>query len=123
MLAVLAQNPKGGGLSGTFGGSGAAQQFMGVHRATDILSKLTWGSAATLMLLAVLSNTIMVPDQPQGTANPSANSPNVQEAQRKQFLLDDVGQELLDKETNIDDLLADTTTADTLALPEDIPAK
>lgn len=37
-LIVLIQNPKGGGLSGTFGGFG--NQFMGVKQTTDVLEKV-----------------------------------------------------------------------------------
>jgi preprotein translocase subunit SecG len=39
-LIVLIQNPKGGGLSGTFGGLG--NQIMGVKQTTDTLEKGTW---------------------------------------------------------------------------------
>lgn len=47
---VLIQNPKGGGLSSTFGGM--SNQIMGVQRTTDFLEKSTW----TLMIgVAVLS--------------------------------------------------------------------
>ncbi|UOQ77421.1 preprotein translocase subunit SecG [Hymenobacter sp. 5516J-16] len=41
-LVVLAQNPKGGGISSQFGAGGAAQ-LMGVKRTGDLLEKLTWG--------------------------------------------------------------------------------
>lgn len=37
---VLVQNPKGGGLSGTFGGF--SNQTMGVRQTTDFLEKGTW---------------------------------------------------------------------------------
>lgn len=37
---VLVQNPKGGGLSGTFGGF--SSQTMGVRQTTDFLEKGTW---------------------------------------------------------------------------------
>ena len=40
-LIVLIQNPKGGGLSGTFGGIG--NQFMGVKQTTDVLEKKYMG--------------------------------------------------------------------------------
>lgn len=39
-LFVLVQNPKGGGLSGTFGGF--SNQTMGVRQTTDFLEKGTW---------------------------------------------------------------------------------
>lgn len=60
-LVVLAQNPKGGGLSSQFGAGGAAN-LMGVKRTGDLLEKLTWGFAIGLVVLSLgsyvtLSNT------------------------------------------------------------------
>ena len=52
-LVVLIQNPKGGGLSGTFGGVGT--QFMGVKQTTDILEKGTWVFAALVGMLCLFS--------------------------------------------------------------------
>jgi preprotein translocase subunit SecG len=52
-LIVLIQNPKGGGLSGTFGGFG--NQLMGVKQTTDVLEKGTWIFAAILGLLCLMS--------------------------------------------------------------------
>lgn len=54
---VLIQNPKGGGLSGSFGGVG--QQLLGARRSTDIIEKLTWGFAAGLLLLCLVSTTLI----------------------------------------------------------------
>ena len=50
---VLIQNPKGGGLSGTFGGVG--NQLMGVKQTTDVLEKGTWIFAAAVGLLCLVS--------------------------------------------------------------------
>lgn len=52
ILVVLAQNPKGGGLSSQFGG-GSASQLMGVKRTGDLLEKLTWGFAIALVVLTL----------------------------------------------------------------------
>jgi preprotein translocase subunit SecG len=52
-LIVLIQNPKGGGLSGTFGGVG--NQLMGVKQTTDVLEKGTWIFAAVVGVLCILS--------------------------------------------------------------------
>ncbi len=52
-LIVLIQNPKGGGLSGTFGGFG--NQLMGVKQTTDVLEKGTWVFAAIVGLLCLMS--------------------------------------------------------------------
>ena len=50
---VLIQNPKGGGLSGTFGGIG--NQIMGVKQTTDVLEKGTWIFAAVVGILCLVS--------------------------------------------------------------------
>ena len=60
VLVVLAQNSKGGGLSGQFGGSGASQ-LMGVKRTGDFLEKLTWGFAIALIVLALATHVILDP--------------------------------------------------------------
>lgn len=51
-LVVLAQNPKGGGLSSQFGAGGAAN-LMGVKRTGDLLEKLTWGFAIALVVFSL----------------------------------------------------------------------
>jgi preprotein translocase subunit SecG len=51
-LVVLAQNPKGGGISSQFGAGGAAQ-LMGVKRTGDLLERLTWGLAIALIVLSL----------------------------------------------------------------------
>ncbi len=50
---VLIQNPKGGGLSGTFGGVG--NQFMGVKQTNDVLEKGTWIFISALGVLCIVS--------------------------------------------------------------------
>ena len=57
----MAQNPKGGGLSGTIGGSTA--QF-GVQRTNDFMEKATWTLASIILVLIFLSVIL--------TAKPSA---------------------------------------------------
>jgi preprotein translocase subunit SecG len=53
LLVVLVQNPKGGGLSSTFGDG---NQFMGVKKTSDFLEKSTWTLALALVALTLLSN-------------------------------------------------------------------
>ncbi len=78
ILVVLAQNPKGGGLSSQFGGSGTSQ-LMGVKKTGDLLEKLTWGFAIALLLLSVSTNFI------QPTLNEDVlSSPNIDNAQTTQ---------------------------------------
>ncbi|HRN95590.1 MAG: preprotein translocase subunit SecG [Chitinophagales bacterium] len=50
-LVVLIQNPKGGGLTSTFGGVG--QQILGARRSTDMVEKATWTFAILLLVLSV----------------------------------------------------------------------
>jgi len=69
VLVVLAQNPKGGGLSAQFGGSGASQ-LMGVKKTTDFLEKATWALAITLMALA-MSSKFAFQSQQTGVSSPA----------------------------------------------------
>jgi len=48
---VLIQNPKGGGLAGSFGGLG--NQMMGAKQSSDVVEKGTWVSAAALLILTL----------------------------------------------------------------------
>ncbi|MBR1520198.1 MAG: preprotein translocase subunit SecG [Bacteroidaceae bacterium] len=49
---VLIQESKGGGLASSFASS---NQIMGVRKTTDFLEKATWGLAAAMVVLSVLS--------------------------------------------------------------------
>ena len=49
----MVQNPKGGGLSSSFGGS---QQLGGVQKTTDFLDKSTWTLGGILIALILLSS-------------------------------------------------------------------
>ena len=49
----MVQNPKGGGLSSSLGGS---QQMGGVQKTTDFLDKSTWTLATLLVVLILLSS-------------------------------------------------------------------
>lgn len=53
-LIILIQNPKGGGLSSSFGGIG--NQLMGVKQTTDVLEKGTWLFAAIIAVLCITSS-------------------------------------------------------------------
>ena len=53
VLVVLVQNPKGGGLSSSFGGAGASQMMGGVKRTNDFLETSTWTLAVALMVLSL----------------------------------------------------------------------
>ncbi len=62
ILVILAQNPKGGGLSSQFGGAGVSQ-VMGVKKTGDLLEKLTWGFSITILSLTLLSNLFIEENQ------------------------------------------------------------
>ncbi|GAA5095984.1 hypothetical protein GCM10023210_29300 [Chryseobacterium ginsengisoli] len=53
VIVVMAQNPKGGGLSSTFGGASSAQ--FGVQRTNDFMEKATWTLGGTIIVLILLS--------------------------------------------------------------------
>lgn len=51
----MVQNPKGGGLSSSFGGGGT-QSLGGVQNTTNFLDKSTWTLSIILLALILLSN-------------------------------------------------------------------
>lgn len=53
VVVIMVQNPKGGGLSSTLGGS---QMMGGVQKTTDFLDKSTWTLATILIVLVLLSS-------------------------------------------------------------------
>ncbi|NHM05722.1 preprotein translocase subunit SecG [Flavobacterium sp. CYK-4] len=53
IIVVMVQNPKGGGLSSSLGGS---QMIGGVQKTTDFLDKSTWTLATILIVLIMLSS-------------------------------------------------------------------
>lgn len=52
VVVIMVQNPKGGGLSSTFGSS---QMMGGVQKTNDFLDKGTWTLATVLVALILLS--------------------------------------------------------------------
>ncbi len=57
IIVVLVQNPKGGGLDSTFGGSAGTQMF-GAAQSTDFIERVTWHLMIALFLLCIIT-TIM----------------------------------------------------------------
>src|ERR1700754_4040443 len=53
IIVIMVQNPKGGGLSSSLGGS---QMMGGVQKTTDFLDKSTWTLATVLIALILLSS-------------------------------------------------------------------
>jgi preprotein translocase subunit SecG len=62
---ILIQNPKGGGLSGTFGSMSSA--VMGVKQSTDVMEKGTWTMISVIGGLCIIS--VMFFQKPQGGDN------------------------------------------------------
>jgi preprotein translocase subunit SecG len=54
IIVVLVQNPKGGGIDPTLGGS-SANQMLGAARSADFIEKATWYLALALFILCILS--------------------------------------------------------------------
>ncbi|MBS1589679.1 MAG: preprotein translocase subunit SecG [Bacteroidetes bacterium] len=70
---ILVQNPKGGGLSGTFGSIGS--QVMGVKQSGDVMEKGTWtsmGVIAALCIIAIMFYT--TPKELKQTKQPAKSS-------------------------------------------------
>jgi len=59
MGVILIQNPKGGGLDSTFGGTSGANQLLGAAKSTDFIEKLTWGLAAALFILCLATSLVV----------------------------------------------------------------
>jgi preprotein translocase subunit SecG len=55
IILILVQNPKGGGISGEFGSSGATQMF-GVQKTGDLVEQLTWGFSIAILVLVLVTN-------------------------------------------------------------------
>jgi preprotein translocase subunit SecG len=67
IASVLIQNPKGGGVDSTFGGS-AANQMFGAARSADFIEKATWYLAIALFVLSIVTSLLV--GGPGGTEVP-----------------------------------------------------
>jgi len=54
IIVVLIQNPKGGGLSQSFGG--VSSQFFGVRQSNDFIEKSTWGLIITIGAFCLITS-------------------------------------------------------------------
>ncbi|PIY07878.1 MAG: preprotein translocase subunit SecG [Flexibacter sp. CG_4_10_14_3_um_filter_32_15] len=89
MVVVLAQEPKGSGISKEFGGAGA-NQIMGAKNTTNIMEKITWTLIA-IVFVGSIGATLLT-----DAKAPAYISPNVEKA-KEQVLpnqLDDAGSQL-----------------------------
>jgi len=76
---VLVQNPKGGGLSGTFGS--ISSQVMGVKQSSDVMEKGTWTSITVIAALCIIS--VMFYSKPQGMEKSNGKVKTTQSAPAK----------------------------------------
>ena len=79
ILVVLAQNPKGGGLSSQFGGS--TSQLVGVKRTGDLLEKLTWAFAIALVVLSLGTHMLNSSAEDSTIMNRSVNEERARQSQ------------------------------------------
>lgn len=70
-IIILAQNPKGGGLSGAFGGTSSAS--FGIQRTNDFMEKATWTLGGIIVGLIFLS--VVLTAKPSAVAVPSVTQP------------------------------------------------
>ena len=64
ILIVMVQNPKGGGLSSSFGGG--AQSLGGVQNTNNFLDRTTWTLAIAMFALILLANFAIPRDGDEG---------------------------------------------------------
>lgn len=74
---VLVQNPKGGGLAGSF--AGISNQFMGVKQTTDVLEKGTWIFAAIIGVLCLASSFFIGANTSGTSSAPETSLPSQQQ--------------------------------------------
>jgi len=65
---ILIQNPKGGGLTGSFGS--ISSQVMGVKQSSDVMEKGTWGLIGAIGFLCIIS--VMFFQKPEGAPTKSS---------------------------------------------------
>ena len=94
VLVIMVQNPKGGGLSSSFGGD--SQQIGGVKKTSDFLDKSTWVLASLLLILILLSNLTI--DKGNENIDSKLIDPNQIESTIPEKLNDDIPLEIPVKE-------------------------
>ena len=76
MVVVLAQEPKGSGISKEFGGAGA-NQIMGAKNTTNIMEKITWTLIA-IVFVGSIGATLLT-----DAKAPAYISPNIEKAKEQ----------------------------------------
>lgn len=82
MLVILAQNPKGGGLSSNFTGT---SQVMGARRAADTVEKATWLTAIGIIALVLLTNFVIPKPSQSGSQQQEQEGGSLMEEQIQQI--------------------------------------
>ena len=75
---VLIQNPKGGGLTGSFGS--VSSQIMGVKQSGDVMEKGTWTAMGVIAALCIVS--VMFLEKPKTQPKQPASSGQQQQQQQ-----------------------------------------
>ena len=71
IIVIMVQNPKGGGLSSSFG---ANTNMGGVQKTTDFLDKSTW-TLATLLIVLILMSSLSFPTLTGGSDSKIIETP------------------------------------------------
>ena len=79
ILIVFIQNSKGG-LNQSMGTS--SNQLIGVKKTTDVLEKITWGLAVSIMVLCLITNFVV--DRPTSSEEGEVSTVNMEKAQETQ---------------------------------------
>lgn len=82
ILIVMVQNPKGGGLSSSFGGSGNIS-IGGVQNTNSFLDNATWTLAISMFALILLAN-FTIPRKNTNAPSLDSTLENVEETPEKQ---------------------------------------
>jgi len=72
-LKLLVQDPKGGGLGGSFGGV-SSNNLGGAKNAADFLEKTTWGLIIALLVFSLISVTVIPNKSNSGFTGSDANT-------------------------------------------------
>ena len=72
IIVIMVQNPKGGGLSSSFG---ANANMGGVQKTTDFLDKSTW-TLATLLIVIILMSSLSFPTLTGGSESKIIEAPS-----------------------------------------------
>lgn len=79
VFVILLQSGQGGGLAGIASG-GAAQQVLGTRQSPDTLEKATWTLGTIFIMLCLLSNFLIQPEETGSVLQQGAQTPMEQQS-------------------------------------------